>query len=88
MGTVLPQTKRMIDALEAAGLKRSEFSVRTPCNSRGEYQPVQVRFASPPLNYVGAMLGQGLDVEILHYKNITRVFVAEGNGKLEEITLD
>ena len=40
--TILPQTKRKIDALKAIGLKRSSFSVRTPCNSRGEYQDTKV----------------------------------------------
>jgi len=84
MRTMLPQTKRVIENLLAAGLPRSMFSVKTPCNRRGEYQPVKITFTDYPLEYVEPLRAQGFDVEILHYKGRAAVFVTEGSGELED----
>ena len=39
---MLPQTKDNIEKLKEAGFERSNFSVRTPCNSKGEYEKTRI----------------------------------------------
>lgn len=47
MNTWTPQTKRVADALRAAGYHKGEFKVRTPCNHRGEYQETKIVVYAP-----------------------------------------
>jgi len=43
--TMLPQTKRIIEAVKSCGFKRSEFSARTPMNSqRSGWELTKVTF--------------------------------------------
>jgi hypothetical protein len=68
MAQMLEQTKRAIEALKAAGLKRSEFSVRTPMNSRGEYEETIIMLRAPrerQVEVVPAIVEQGLGVMIV-----------------------
>ena len=70
--TQLPQTKRMITKLNAAGYARNEFSVQTPCNHKGEYQKTETYIRANQdrqEEMLSAVLAQGIDVRKIEFKN-------------------
>ena len=67
---ILPQTKRCIDALKAAGLERSEFSVRTPYSKKlGGYGKTEILCWAPTADRLAAIpraLQEGLNVDLAY----------------------
>lgn len=86
MANPTAQAQRAIDTLRAAGYKRSDFKVRTPCNSRGEYQSLFIVVFAPlsvQLERIDAVLAGGnIDIQRVTIKGVEKYpHYSEGKGR-------
>ncbi len=87
---MLEQTRRAIEGLKAAGFERSEFKVRTPRNSRKEYEDTVITiYASreKQIAAIPALLASG-DFDVIRYFRADGFefypSVRDGSGELTE----